>query len=60
MLVGHYYIGGDTLAAIQNDETMSQTASRLGVRPIMVSNWKRQMLEDPPVSLTRAISPENK
>ncbi len=33
------------LAAIQNDETMSQIASRFGVHPTMVSNWKRQMLE---------------
>jgi transposase len=33
------------LAAIQNDETASQIASRFGVHPTMVSNWKRQMLE---------------
>lgn len=33
------------LTAIQNDETMSQIASRFGVHPTMVSNWKRQMLE---------------
>ena len=42
------------LAAIQNDETAAQLASRFGIhptmvsnwkRPTMVSNWKRQMLE---------------
>ena len=33
------------LAAIQNDETTSQIASRFGVHSTMVSNWKRQMLE---------------
>ncbi|PIE80391.1 MAG: hypothetical protein CSA15_01965, partial [Candidatus Delongbacteria bacterium] len=27
------------LAAIQNDETMSQIACRFGVHPTMVSNW---------------------
>ena len=33
------------LAAIQNDETITQIASRFGVHPTMVSAWKRQMLE---------------
>ena len=33
------------LAAIQNDETAAQLASRFGIHPTMVSNWKRQMLE---------------
>ncbi len=33
------------LAAIQNDETIAQIASRFGVHPTMVSTWKRQMLE---------------
>ena len=33
------------LAAIQNDETVAQIASRFGVHPTMVSTWKRQMLE---------------
>jgi transposase len=33
------------LSAIQNDETISQIASRFGVHPTMVSAWKRQMLE---------------
>jgi transposase len=33
------------LAAIQNDETIAQIASRFGVHPNMVSAWKRQMLE---------------
>ena len=33
------------LAAIQNDETVAQIASRFGVHPTMVSTWKRQMFE---------------
>ena len=33
------------LAAIQNDETTAQIASRFGVHPTLVSTWKRQMLE---------------
>lgn len=33
------------LAAIQNDETTAQIASRFGVHPTMVSTWKRQLLE---------------
>ncbi|WP_231716910.1 IS3 family transposase [Desulfosarcina ovata] len=33
------------LAAIQNDETTAQLASRFGIHPTMVSSWKRQMLE---------------
>ncbi|MFH1982458.1 MAG: IS3 family transposase [Pseudomonadota bacterium] len=33
------------LAAIQNEETSSQLASRFGVHPTMVSNWKRQLLD---------------
>jgi transposase-like protein len=33
------------LAAIQNDGTAAQLASRFGIHPTMVSNWKRQMLE---------------
>jgi len=33
------------LAAIQNDETVAQLASRFGIHPTMVSVWKRQMLE---------------
>ncbi len=34
------------LAAIQNDETIAQIASRFGVHPTMASAWKRQMLEN--------------
>ncbi len=33
------------LAAIQNDETTSQLASRFGIHSTMVSSWKRQMLD---------------
>ena len=34
------------LSAIQNDETAAQLASRFGIHPTMVSNWKRKMLEE--------------
>jgi HD-like signal output (HDOD) protein len=33
------------LAAIENDETTAQIASRFGVHPRMVSTWIRQMLD---------------
>lgn len=33
------------LAAIQNEETAAQLASRFGVHPTMISAWKRQMLD---------------
>lgn len=33
------------LAAIQEDETTAQLASRFGIHPTLVSTWKRQMLE---------------
>jgi len=33
------------LAAIQNEETAAQLASRFGVHPTMISTWKRQMLD---------------
>ena len=36
------------LAAIQNEETSAQLASRFGVHPTMVSNWKRQLLNGAP------------
>jgi transposase len=33
------------LAAVQNEETSAQLASRFGVHPTMVSTWKRQLLD---------------
>jgi len=33
------------LAAIQNEETSAQLASRFGVHPTMVSTWKRQLID---------------
>jgi transposase-like protein len=36
------------LAAIQNEETIAQLASRFGVHPTMVSNWKRQLIDNAP------------
>ena len=33
------------LAAIQNEETAAQLASRFGVHPTMISSWKRQLLD---------------
>ncbi len=33
------------LAAIQNEETTAQLASRFNVHPTMISTWKRKLLE---------------
>ena len=33
------------LAAIKNDETISQLAARFGVHPTMIHNWKRSLLD---------------
>ena len=33
------------LAALQNEETTAQLASRFNIHPTMISTWKRQLLE---------------
>jgi len=33
------------LAAIKNEETVSELASRFGVHPTMIHNWKRSLLD---------------
>jgi transposase len=34
------------LAALKNEETMSELSARFGVHPTMISNWKRTLLEN--------------
>jgi len=36
------------LAALKNDETMSELAARFGVHPTMIAGWKRALLEGAP------------
>ena len=33
------------LAALENDETAAQLASRFNIHPTMISAWKRQLVE---------------
>ena len=33
------------LAAVKNEETVSELAARFGVHPTMISTWKRALLE---------------
>lgn len=33
------------LAALQNEETTAQLASRFDIHPTMISTWKRQLLD---------------
>ena len=34
------------LAALKNEETISDLSARFGVHPTMISNWKRTLLEN--------------
>ena len=34
------------LAALQNEETSAQLASRFNIHPTMISTWKRQLLDN--------------
>jgi transposase-like protein len=33
------------LAALKNEETVSELAARFGVHPTMINNWKRSLLD---------------
>ena len=33
------------LAAVKNEETVSELAARFGIHPTMISNWKRSLLD---------------
>ena len=48
------------LAAIQNDETTAQLASRFGIHPNMVYTWKRQMLEGAADIFKKTVYPKNR
>jgi transposase len=45
------------LAALQNEETTAQLASRFDIHPTMISTWKRQLLDSAADLLTRTKSP---
>jgi len=34
------------LAALKNEETMSELSARFGVHPSMINNWKRTLLDN--------------
>ena len=36
------------LAALKNEETMSELAARFGVHPTMIASWKRTLLDGAP------------
>jgi transposase len=36
------------LAALKNEETMSELAARFGVHPTMIATWKRTLLDGAP------------
>ena len=33
------------LAALRNDETMAELATRFGLHPTMINNWKRSLVQ---------------
>ncbi len=46
------------IAAIKGEETTSQIASRFGIHPGQVRQWKRQMLENAPLVFEKSRKKE--
>ena len=45
------------IEAIRGMKTMSEIASEFEIHPVMVSNWKKEMLDSAPNSSRSAIKP---
>jgi transposase-like protein len=46
------------LAAMQERESLAQLGKKFGVHPVLVGQWKKQLLEKAAVAFTREGAPE--